>query len=143
MSRDASIDLDFGDGSYRFRLGYGELMELQEKVDAGPMWVLGRLMAPTAENRGWRVNDISTIIRLGLIGGGMTPAAAVKLVRTYVESRPPMENLILAQVVLSTALMGAPEDEKKSAAAEESKSPVSPEGSGASPKSSAQEPQSA
>lgn len=143
MSRDASIDLDFGDDTHRFRLGYGELMQLQEATDAGPMWVLGRLMAPTAENRGWRVNDIATIIRLGLIGGGMPPAAALKLVRTYVEARPPMENLILAQIVLSTALMGAPEDEKKSAAEEEIKSPVSPEESGALPRSLVQEPRSA
>lgn len=137
MGRDAAIDLDFGDGTYRFRLGQGELAELQEKCDAGPGWVLGRLMHQTAENGGWRVEDIPNIIRLGLIGGGLKPTDALKLTRTYVEARPPMENLILAQLVLSAGLMGAPDDEKKSGPEAGSKSPASPEESGASPKSSA------
>jgi len=39
MSRDASLTLDFGDGEHRFRLGYRELIELQEKCDAGPTWI--------------------------------------------------------------------------------------------------------
>lgn len=58
----------------------------------------------------WRIEGISNIIRLGLIGGKMEPVAALKLVRAYVESRPPMENLVPAQVILSAALMGAPEE---------------------------------
>lgn len=143
MSRDAAIDLDFGDGTYRFRLRQGELAELQEKCDAGPGWVLGRLMHQTAENRGWRVQDAPTIIRLGLIGGGMTPNDALNLVRRYVEDRPPMESLVLAQLVLSAALMGAPEDQKKSGPAAGSGSTVSPEESGASPRSSEPAPPSA
>ncbi|MNL52495.1 hypothetical protein D3C87_1756790 [compost metagenome] len=34
----------------------------------------------------------------------------MKLARRYVEARPPMENLIPAQVILSAGLTGAPEE---------------------------------
>lgn len=103
--RDATVTFDWADGTHSFRLAWGQLGELQEKCDAGPYVVLQRL-----HSGAWRIEDISNIIRLGLIGGKMEPAAALKLVRAYVEARPPMENLVPAQVILSAALMGAPEE---------------------------------
>lgn len=103
--RDATVTFDWGDGTHSFRLAWGQLAELQEKCDAGPYVVLQRLHSGE-----WRVEDISNIIRLGLIGGGLEPSPALKLTRAYVESRPPMESLIPAQVILSAALMGAPEE---------------------------------
>ncbi|MCI9865811.1 gene transfer agent family protein [Rhizobium skierniewicense] len=105
MMRDGRIEFDWADGTYSFRLAWGQLSELQEKCDAGPYIVLNRL-----HNGSWRIEDITNIVRLGLIGGGLQPSAALKLVRAYVEDRPPMENLIPAQVILSAALMGAPEE---------------------------------
>lgn len=105
MSRDATVTFDWADGTHSFRLAWGQLSELQEKCEAGPYVVLQRLHSGE-----WRVEDISNIIRLGLIGGKMEPVAALKLVRAYVEARPPMENLVPAQVILSAALMGAPEE---------------------------------
>ncbi len=106
MSRDASITLDFADGTYKFRLAWGQLAELQENCDAGPYVILERL-----QNRSWRLNDIRENIRLGLIGGGMDPVSALKLVKRYVEDRPLLENVKLAQAVLTVALIGAPEEE--------------------------------
>lgn len=103
--RDATVTFDWADGTYTFRLAWGQLGELQEKTDAGPYVVLLRL-----HNGAWRIEDIINIIRLGLIGGGMEPSPALKLTRAYVEARPPMENLIPAQVILSAALTGAPEE---------------------------------
>lgn len=106
MSRDASITLDFADGTYKFRLAWGQLAELQENCDAGPYVILERL-----QNRSWRLNDIRENIRLGLIGGGMDPVSALKLVKRYVEDRPLLENVKLAQAILTVALIGAPEEE--------------------------------
>ncbi|WP_236775172.1 gene transfer agent family protein [Agrobacterium tumefaciens] len=103
--RDARVSFDWADGTYSFRLAWGELGELQEKCDAGPYLVLQRL-----HSGAWRIEDITNIIRLGLIGGGMEPAPALKLARRYVEDRPPMENLVPAQVILSAALTGTPEE---------------------------------
>lgn len=103
--RDARVELDWADGTYAFRLAWGQLAELQERCDAGPYVVLQRL-----HNGTWRVEDITNVIRLGLIGGGMAPADALKKVRTYVEDRPPLENVLTAQAVLTAGLMGAPEE---------------------------------
>lgn len=105
MSRDASITLTWADGDYVFRLGWGEIAKLQEAVDAGPYVVYQRLLDGT-----WRVGDISHTIRFGLIGGGMPPTDALKKVRDYVEARPPLENLVVAQAILSAALAGAPDE---------------------------------
>ncbi|MBX4992894.1 hypothetical protein ABID08_002067 [Rhizobium binae] len=105
MSRDAKITLTWADGDYTFRLGWGELAELQEKTDAGPYVVLNRL-----HTHHWRIEDLSNVIRLGLVGGGLEPVKALKLVRTYVEARPPMENHPYAVAILSAGLIGA-EDE--------------------------------
>lgn len=105
MPRDARIDLDWADDTYSFRLGWSELEKLQEATDAGPYVVFGRLGDGT-----WRIEDISHTIRLGLIGGGMTPADALKKVRAYVEDRPPMESILVARTVLGAGLLGS-EDE--------------------------------
>ncbi len=105
MSRDGSVELDWGDGTYVFRLAWGELRALQEACDAGPFVIRTRLLTHT-----WRVDDISHTIRLGLIGGGMKPDKALQLVRTYVESRPPLENVPLAAAVLGVAIEGAPDE---------------------------------
>ncbi|MBZ9943438.1 gene transfer agent family protein [Mesorhizobium sp. BR1-1-13] len=105
MARDARVEMDWADGTYAFRLAWGQLSELQEKCDAGPYVVLGRLQTGQ-----WRVEDVSNVIRLGLIGGGLEPIKALKLVRTYVEDRPPMESVLYAHGILSAALHGAPEE---------------------------------
>lgn len=105
MSRDARIDLDWADGTYAFRLAWGQLAELQEACNAGPYVVLGRV-----HDGSWRIEDISNVLRLGLIGGGMKPDDARKKVRTYVEDRPPLENLPYARAVLSAGLMGVADE---------------------------------
>jgi hypothetical protein len=106
VSRSATIILTWADGDYTFRLAWGELAKLQEATDAGPFVVLNRLQDGT-----WRIEDISSVIRLGLIGGGLEPIQALKLTRSYVESRPPLENVLVAVAVLQTALMGAPDED--------------------------------
>lgn len=115
MTRSAEVSFDWADGNHTFALKWGQLIELQEKCDAGPYVVLQRL----GDNE-WRMEDVSETIRLGLIGGGMTPVAAKALVDRYVKERPPVESITPAQVILAAALIGAPEEvlEKPSAEAE-------------------------
>lgn len=126
MSRDASVTEPFADGDYVFRLAWGELEGLQEANDAGPFVILDRLMSGR-----WLLGDISEVIRYGLIGGGLEPAKALKLVREYVKDRPPHENLGLARKVMTAAVLGAPDEDatrKKDEAASpaETDSTVSP-----------------
>lgn len=105
MSRSGKITLSWGDGEYIFRLRIGELIELQEKCDAGPAFILERL----ATNR-WMVNDIRETLRLGLIGGGLKPAQALTLIKRYVDERPLQENIGHAYAIIGAAIVGA-EDE--------------------------------
>ncbi len=105
MSRDASISLDWADGTYDFSLKWGELALLQEATDTGPYVIFQRL-----HSGAWRIQDLSNIIRLGLIGGGMTPTDALAKTRAYVEKRPPLESLPFAVAILSAGLLGAPDE---------------------------------
>ena len=113
MSRSAEVTLAWADSDYTFRLAWGQLAQLQEACDAGPFVILQRLTTGQ-----WKVGDISHTIRLGLIGGGTEPAKALSLVRDYVESRPPMENVMLARGILGIALQGAPDEKPGEAVGE-------------------------
>ena len=105
VSRDASIDIVWGDGERRFRLAIGQLRELQEKCDAGPAEILDRLAS-----RRWRINDVRETIRLGLVGGGMPPAEAHRTIARYVDGRPWLESVPVAHAIVLAALIGAPDE---------------------------------
>jgi hypothetical protein len=123
-NRNGRVELDFADGTYGFRLAIGELEELQEKTGVGPYVLLRRLLA-----NDWRIEDVTQTLRLGLIGGGTSPNDALNLVRRYVEQRPDwVMNAMLAQAIVSAALIGAPEEQpgKDSAPEAETEDPNSP-----------------
>jgi len=101
-NRDARVTQRFAGEARDFRLAWGELALLQEARDCGPFIIHARL-----QSNAWLIEDISETIRCGLIGGGMKPSKADKLVELYVKTRPPMENLALAQVIIAAALIGA------------------------------------
>lgn len=116
-----TITLAWGDDEYPFRLAIGELQELERKTDAGPLELYDRLIA-----RKWHVADLREIHRNGLIGGGMAPPDAMKLVRRYVDERPLMESVSTAQAILLSALLGPPDDSKKAEAEDGPKTSPSP-----------------
>lgn len=101
---------DFGaTEAQEFFLGFGELQELQELCDAGPQTILRRLVSGD-----WFVNDVSETIRLGLIGAGVAPLEALKIVKRYVKDadRGQMENVMIAIAVLSHWLHGPDGEEQ-------------------------------
>jgi hypothetical protein len=130
MSRNASISLAWADGEYDFRLGLGQIEELQEACDAGPYVILQHLIAGT-----WRVKMIRETLRLGLIGGGMQPTQAIKLIQRYHDELPWAHNVKQATAVMHAAVLGAPDGEKpgkakaaraKGAASSQTESSLSP-----------------
>lgn len=130
--RDGSTELDFGNGHQRFRLGWRELILLQERLDAGPYLLLEWLVTGR-----WRVRDIAEVIRCGLIGAGMAADRADKLVRRHVEGQPPVSTVPVAALVLNAALEGNPEENKLGEAGGEivarpKGSTISPTGAGVS-----------
>lgn len=101
------IELAWADGDYVFDLPLGEIRELQEKVGIGAVGLCRRLNADP------RVDDIRETIRLGLIGGGMEPAKALKLVKAYIDERVPMHSQAVAYAVILAWINGAPAVKKK------------------------------
>lgn len=102
-----TIEREWGDGVYRFRLGLGELREIQEKTGTGALLLLRRMAT-----HGWFIDDIREVLRLGLIGAGTEPVKALKLVDRYCE---PSKNALLPCVELAVTLLGraisGPEDD--------------------------------
>lgn len=99
-SRHAAIEQDFGDGTFTFRFGIDEIEELERKRDLSIYEIVERLRV-----RKCRLSDISEVLRLGLIGGGMAPVDALAKVRKYVDERPIEENRDIAYAVGLAALM--------------------------------------
>jgi len=127
MSRDGSIVRLWGDEERTFRLRIAEWRKVQEKCDAGPGEIAARLSTWAAVRRAhgkasiieimamgglgrWRVDDVREPLFQGLIGGGMDPTSAGRLVRALHDERPLLENLELALAVVLGSLIGA-EDE--------------------------------
>jgi hypothetical protein len=92
-------------GEHPFALDIGALRALQTACDAGPQQILNRVATGA-----WRVDDLYQTIRLGLIGGGMTPAEAGRVTETAFKSHPMMQFRPPAQAVLVAALIGDPDD---------------------------------
>jgi len=154
MSRSGELVREWGDAERTFRLGIGEWRKIQETCDAGPGEIAARLSAWAAvrqRNTGasfldllaggaagkWRVDDVREPLYRGLIGGGMNPTEAGRLLRDLHDERPMMENIDLALAVVLASLVGhedepagEPEGEPQTTT---SVSPVSPEESSVSP----------
>lgn len=105
MSRLGAVTLEFADGEYPFRLRMAQLIELDETCGVGPQ----KMLIEYSEANG-RVKWTREIIRLGLIGGGLEPVKASRLVKDYVDERPLMESLLHAQAILGAAIVGMPDD---------------------------------
>lgn len=107
MTRNGSVTTFWADGEYTFRLAIGQLRELQEKTGVGPYKLYERLI------RGeWRADDVREAIRLGLIGGGLKPADAHKLVGDHFDQygMPLIDHVPAALEIMAAALIG-PDDE--------------------------------
>ncbi|HWA22330.1 MAG TPA: gene transfer agent family protein [Caulobacterales bacterium] len=99
----------FADGKYAFKLAIGELRGLQNKLDSGPQQIVRRFA-----DGSWRIDDIVETIRWGLIGGGAISLEDIRrLITDFIEARPLLENLPLAQAILLHALTGPPGEQSK------------------------------
>lgn len=100
-NRHGAIELDWAEGTYTFRLGLEEIEELEAKRDAGLFALCARL---DPRIRTARLSDITETIRCGLIGGGLKPVEALKLVRRYADERPIDENRDIAYAIVAAGL---------------------------------------
>lgn len=114
MSVNGAVTIAWADGDHVFNVAkVAQVLELEEKCDAGCAEIFDRLRSGR-----WRFNDVRETIRLGLIGGGMTPPKALVLVKRYVDERPWQESVPVALAILMSAMVGVPGDTPGKAAAD-------------------------
>lgn len=116
------VTLAFGDDEYPFCVAKnGHRMELEEATGYGTRHSLKRLMDGEET---WK--EIRETIRIGLIGGGMKPDQALRLVRRYVDDRPRSESVLIAQAVLLAEIAGVPDEPVGKTEAEGDETKASP-----------------
>lgn len=91
----------FGDGEHSFALTMPMVRELEQKAGVGIGALYQRLMSAQ-----FFMGDLVEIVRLGLIGAGMSPAKAQHLVETYAVDRPVMEITPLALDIIEARWSG-------------------------------------
>jgi Phage tail tube protein, GTA-gp10 len=77
------LNAELGGEEHQFALYLGQWEELQEKLGFGPLEIFARL-----SRLEFRANWLREITRLGLIGGGMKPTEAKKLIERHVDTVP-------------------------------------------------------
>lgn len=93
-------------GEHAFRLALAQCEGLQQATDCGPDFLLAKF-----ESRLWSPKEAFEVLRWGLIGGGMEPAEAQKVVRgAFDRASGYAEFKVTALRVLLSALYGPPDD---------------------------------
>lgn len=105
MSRNGSVDLVWAGDSRTFRLGIGELLALQDKLDSGPAEIAQRLRAGT-----WRVQDIQETFRISLIGAGEDAKKSRALVDEHIVPGKIASHVLMAWAILINAIQGDEND---------------------------------
>ena len=91
----------FGEGDHAFTLTDSMILELERVTDQGIGALYQRAVAMQ-----FSASDLVEIIRLGLIGAGMAPQAAMQLTDTYARNRPLAETYPLALDILDARWNG-------------------------------------
>ncbi len=100
-----AVVLQWPGGEHAFRLPLSQLEALQQKTDCGPEFLLNKISLGQ-----WTAVELFEVIRIGLIGGGMPPAEAHKLVGGAFDRYALIGFKVPAQAILGHALYGPPDD---------------------------------
>lgn len=115
-SRTAKITAIVGDDYHDLKLDFGLIQELEDKHDKGAMFILRRLtdFDHTGSLAGdFRVIWIVDVIRLGLIGGGMSPREALRYTDLHLRDAFVLDYIAVAANALAAGLHGPSDDPVK------------------------------
>lgn len=93
----------FGDGQKVFAFPTRELIEELQHKTGQPIGALFRRFRES----NYSLSDVLQVIRIGLIGGGTTPAEADRLVNNYTSKRPLVEIFDVADGAITALFLGA------------------------------------
>lgn len=96
----------FGEGEHDFRLSPPVIEELERILNAG----IGTIVMRFTQGH-FALRDLTEIIRLALIGGGMPADQAQSLAGTYVAAQPLVVSHVLAADILGALWSGTPPQE--------------------------------
>jgi hypothetical protein len=108
MSANGTRSIIWQGGEDQFCLAkVGLIFDLEEKCRAGIGLIYARLASGS-----YGLNDVREPIRLGLIGGGMTPEKAMASVKNNVDANESglAPSILVALAVLEAVLVGVPDD---------------------------------
>lgn len=134
--RPCQVELTFADADYVFRLPLKRIAELEDKCNA-PIGTIWKRVCLTAD---YKAEDLTQTVRLGLIGGGMDPQDARKLIERYCDEWPLAVWHGHAVAILGACVEGYDDPSagddggKKTAAAGETDSSTSPPATGSASK---------
>ena len=94
----------FGDAEHAFILTDDMILELERITGSGVGALFLRLVGSQ-----FHLGDLTAIIRLGLIGGGMNPQRAQELVTTYAVNAPLDQTFPLALDIITARWSGVSE----------------------------------
>lgn len=100
-------------GEHSFRLGIGELRAIEQRSDAGSAVVMMRLLTGS-----WKIDDVVSTLRIGLVGGGMPEKDAQKTVDAALEVASPYTLAVTAADVIRRFIMWDGEDQPASGEAQ-------------------------
>lgn len=106
-------------GEHDFRLDIGALRAIEQRCDAGVSVTLLRLLGQQ-----WKADDVLSVIRLGLVGGGMDGDNARKLVDKALETASLFALSVTAADVLRRFVMFDGDDQPGEADAGTANSPT-------------------
>ncbi|WP_242217253.1 gene transfer agent family protein [Shinella zoogloeoides] len=101
MSEREPIRQFFGDAEYAFHLPPELVIELERKTAHGIGGLFRRFLASD-----FGFSDLTEVLRLGLVGGGMDPKEASALVATYAAILPVTRLYLTAMPVLDALMSG-------------------------------------
>lgn len=132
MALKTGVRLDFAGARRSFDLApIGPLRRLQAACDAGPQFILNRLL-----DGSWRLDDLRETLLQGLIGAGMDQSVALDLVEAWFDPEPKQQFVPVATTILMAWLAGAEDEPLGEPEGEGPEKSLSPEESSASDPSS-------
>ncbi len=104
MSTSAKVTLSWAGDMRDFRLGVGEIRDLEQHRGCGLQTLLRRIIGGD-----WRFDDLRETLRLGLIGAKEKPPVAAGLIVRYfddVDQYPLLDHVGVAAQILEGVLAG-------------------------------------
>lgn len=124
MTWTALVEMPFADELHRFRLGLGQMEDLETRFRVGTIEWIEKFRANQ-----WRIGEMRSVFITALVGGGQTPAQAKEVVDRCMMAWPMVRNVDLFWKIVNAALLEPPaglSSGKDQADEEEAMASVSP-----------------